>query len=771
MEQLYLEFDKEEFEKKLKLFENIKEDFKKNIQKEKFQGYDYKREVLAPIEKALVEFADRYIKGEIDLPIFLQLINYTKKHNLFWEEKEILPVVLKIKDYHEKRNEKIDINIYELLIYIYYYYYNDKDNLYKLSKELLSIDKENKIAKIILALYEEVEYKKPTKNFSIYDLAILYNKGLFYMNNEKYKDIDKSANYLQDFININQVDRDIKYENEEVYFWKETRNYYHPNIGLIEYNLGKLHHIKYKEDKDIKNYEKAEKFYKESISDCVDVNLILWMYKKGIREYDGSNFVDENGNKMDNFFIDKNEFLKIFNQSVIGMDNFFIDKNGNKIKVKDGIIWDENGKELEYYIDDYYFCKPILGIYQEGYDFTHIIREEIDKYKKDAIIDLANLYYEEKEYKISLKLIDTCSNLLTKDFYYYRVKGWNTYKVNECEETAKESLEYLKKSIIEFNSIDYNLFESAIKDAFTTIKLMYRMQKRGHIDYNAAKESLNELYIYNLEKPDFNLHALSVAFDIENYELCSKIANKIIKNIKNYNIDYKKVLKYLTISLHKLNKDNSKNLLDIFNNEDFKNYEYIIKLINECAGIEVLNKSVKIKDKKVLIDIYEIMSVSRKELIVIRLFDYVRNADGYANIKIDKETKEKKISKIARWKGETVKINYKENEYILCYHFHTSSEVQFKDGKSIKFSKDGSNNRIKNIRRLPAENWIAINQIRDTLAHRINENDTDVNEAVRTTKKAREFIEANFTSIIECLFNVIKENGLLTDDKFNSEDF
>ena len=679
-------------------------------------------------------------------------------------------MVLKIKDYHEKRNEKIDINIYELLIYIYYYYHNDKDNLYKLSKELLSIDKENKIAKIILALYEEVEYKKPTKNFSIYDLAILYNKGLFYMNNEKYKDIDKSANYLQDFININQVDRDIKYENEEVYFWKETRNYYHPNIGLIEYNLGKLHHIKYKEDKDIKNYEKAEKFYKESISDCVDVNLILWMYKKGIREYDGSNFVDENGNKMDNFFIDKNEFLKIFNQSVIGMDNFFIDKNGNKIKVKDGIIWDENGKELEYYIDDYYFCKPILGIYQEGYDFTHIIREEIDKYKKDAIIDLANLYYEEKEYKISLKLIDTCSNLLTKDFYYYRVKGWNTYKVNECEETAKESLEYLKKSIIEFNSIDYDLFESAIKDALTTIKLMYRMQKRGHIDYNAAKESLNELYIYNLEKPDFNLHALSVAFKIEDYEHCSKIANKIIKNIKNYNIDYKKVLKYLTISLHKLNKDNSKNLLDIFNNEDFKNYEYIIKLINECAGIEVLNKSVKIKDKKVLIDIYEIMSVSRKELIVIRLFDYIKNADGYHN---GKEIKIKskvivKANKKPIWKSKTfVTTNYKENEYILCYHFETSAEPQFKEN-----GEPETDNKGNQIKRFPKnENWIAINQIRDTLAHRVNQHFSDVNEAVRTTKKAREFIEVNFTSIIECLFNVIKENGLLTDDKFNSEDF
>ena len=306
---------------------------------------------------------------------------------------------------------------------------------------------------------------------------------------------------------------------------------------------------------------------------------------------------------------------------------------------------------------------------------------------------------------------------------------------------------------------------------FYTIPLMYEMQQKEHIFYDAAKESLNQLYVYNAEKQAFNLQALPISFKIKDYELCSKIALNIISN---YHLDeeaYKMVLEYLIISLHRLNEDNSKNLLGIFNNEDFKNYEYIIKLINECAGIEVLDNSVKIKNKKVLISLYEIMSISRKELIVMRLFDYIRNADSYYNMKIDKETKEQKISKIARWKGKNVKINYKENEYILCYHFHTSSEVQFKDGKSLKFSNDGSNNRIKNIRRLPAENWIAINQIRDTLAHRINENNTDVNEAVRTTKDAREFIEANFPSILECLFNVIKENNLLTDDKFDSEDF
>lgn len=386
------------------------------------------------------------------------------------------------------------------------------------------------------------------------------------------------------------------------------------------------------------------------------------------------------------------------------------------------------------------------------------------QYIKDPIISLVNLYYEEKKYKEAYNLICKYSNLLPRDSDYYMLIGNCIYRENPNEKNAKKSLEFLKNSIRELNFIDPASFEYAMIDAFNTIMLMYEMKEKTHISYDAAKESLNQLYVYNAEKPNFNLQALPISFNIKDYELCSKIAINIINNYPI--IEEKIVLEYLIISLHRLNKDNSKNLLDIFNNKDFKNYEYIIKLINECAGIEVLKKSVKIKNKKILISLYEIMSVSRKELIVMRLFDYIRNADSYYNMKIDKETKEQKISKIARWKGKTLKINYKENEYILCYHFHTSSKEQV----------DENNNPIKDnngrdIWRLPTENWIAINQIRDTLAHRINENDTDVNEAVRTTEKAREFIEANFTSIIECLFNVIKENGLLTDDKFNSEDF
>lgn len=495
-------------------------------------------------------------------------------------------------------------------------------------------------------------------------------------------------------------------------------------------------------------------------------------------------------NNLANYYRDNNEIYKAIKYYEIIIS---LTKNGNYLK-----------EVLPYhYMWGYYYIsntQPYLPVAQSNLgDCYHtkykedknienyrnaekLYKESIENYKKirhqyikDPIINLANLYYEEKKYKEDYNLIYKYSDLLPRDSDYYMLIGNCIYRENPNEKNAKKSLEFLKESIRKINYIDSSSFEASMQGAlFYTIPLMYEMREKKHISYNAAKESLNQLYVYNAEKPNFNLQALPISFKINDYEHCSKIAYFIIKNIEEYNeynIDYKKVLKYLTISLHKLNEDNSDKLLKIFNEKDFYNYEYIIKLINECAGIEVLNKSVKIKNKKILISLYEIMSISRKELIVIRLFDYIRNADSYYNMKIDKETKEQKISKIARWKGENVKIDYKENEYILCYHFHTSSEIQYKDGKSVKFSKEGSNNRIKNIKRLPSENWIAINQIRDTLAHRINENDTDVNEAVRTTKKAREFIEANFTSIIECLFNVIKANGLLTDNKFNSEDF
>ena len=672
MGQLYLEFDEKELKKNLELFERIK------------------NEKNGDLEEAFKLFADKYINGEMDLAVFLQVVNklYHDIHHIddISLYQQLLEGIEKVKKYVEEKNCKIGIiNIYEILIDIYNSMY-EFNNVYELSKELLSIDEGNKIALLNLSEYEgEGENKKLILNYSIDDLAILNNLANYYSKNNE---IDRAIEYNKIIISLTKDGNYLKEILPYNYMWgyyyiSNTQNY----LPIAQYNLGICYDTKYKKDKDIENRRKAENLYKESIKNYIEFSI-----KYGIPQ----------------------------------------------------------------------------------------------PYIKDPIINLSNLYNEEEKYEEAHKLINeySNSNLLPKDSDYYMLIGTCIYKENPCEKTAKKSLEYLKNSIRELNFIDSSSFEAAIQGALLyTIPLMYEMQEKKHIHYDAAKESLNQLYVYNAEKPNFNLPALQVSFDIKDYELCSKIALNIINNINNYPLDkeeYKMVLENLIISLHRLNKDYSKNLLNIFNDKDFNNYEYIVKLINECAEFEVLDNSIEIKNKKVLISLYEIMSFSRKELIVIRLFDYIRNADAYANMKINNDTEELETDRIARWKGDNVEI---KNEYILCYHFHSSSEIQYKKdeygnfqlnekGEKIPIRISVRGERRKTIwRKFPAENWIAVNQIRDTLAHRINENDTDVNEAIRTTKNAREFIEANFTSIIECLFNVIKENNLLSDERFDSEDF
>lgn len=340
---------------------------------------------------------------------------------------------------------------------------------------------------------------------------------------------------------------------------------------------------------------------------------------------------------------------------------------------------------------------------------------------------------KKKKYKEAYNLIYKYSNLLPRDSDYYMLIGNCIYRENPNEKNAKKSLEFLKESIRKINYIDSSSFEASMQGAlFYTIPLMYEMQEKKHIIYDAAKESLNQLYVYNAEKPNFNLQALPISFKINDYELCSKIALNIINN---YNIDaetYKIVLEYYIKSLHYLDGDNHEKIINKLNKIDFNiSKVFLIDIINEIAGKTVIDNTIEIKNEKVLISLYEIMSVSRKELIVIRLLDYVRNEHD----------------KNKDWKDNIVEVKYKEKKYKLHYNYHCFR------------GKEGYNNN----------DYIAINQIRDTLSH--SEHKRIVNKNVKEDEKAREFIEANFTSIIECLFNVIKENGLLTDDKFNSEDF
>ena len=284
-------------------------------------------------------------------------------------------------------------------------------------------------------------------------------------------------------------------------------------------------------------------------------------------------------NNLANYYRDNNEIYKAIKYYEIIIS---LTKNGNYLK-----------EVLPYhYMWGYYYIsntQPYLPVAQSNLgDCYHtkykedknienyrnaekLYKESIKNYKKirhqyikDPIINLANLYYEEKKYKEDYNLIYKYSDLLPRDSDYYMLIGNCIYIENPNEKNAKKSLEFLKESIRKINYIDSSSFEASMQGAlFYTIPLMYEMREKKHISYNAAKESLNQLYVYNAEKPNFNLQALPISFKINDYEHCSKIAYFIIKNIEEYNeynIDYKKVLKYLTILLHKLNEDNSDKL-------------------------------------------------------------------------------------------------------------------------------------------------------------------------------------------------------------------
>ena len=618
MEQLYLEFDKEEFEKNLELFKRLQDE--KN----------------GDLEEAFTLFADKYINGEMNLPVFLQVVNklYYDIDNInnIALYQQLLEGIEKVKKYEGKKDCKVGIiNTYEILINIYNSMY-DNIKVYELSKELLDIDEGNKIALLYLSAYEgEGKNQKLILNYSISDLAILNNLANYYRDNNE---IDKAIKYYEIIISLTKNGNYLKEVLPYHYMWGYYRiSNTQPYLPVAQSNLGDCYHTKYKEDKNIENYRNAEKLYKESIK-----NYIEFYFK-----YSGP-----------------------------------------------------------------------------------------QPYIKDPIINLVNLYYEEEKYKEAYNLIYKYSDLLPIDSDYYRLIGNCIYRENPCKETAKKSLESLKNSIRELNFIDPASFEYAMIDAFNTIMLMYEMKEKKHISYDAAKESLNQLYVYNAEKPNFNLQALPISFKINDYELCSKIAFNIINN---YNIDaetYKIVLEYYIKSLHYLDGDNHEKIINKLNKIDFNiSKVFLIDIINEIAGKTVIDNTIEIKNEKVLISLYEIMSVSRKELIVIRLLDYVRNEHD----------------KNKDWKDNIVEVEYKEKKYKLHYNYHC-----FK-------GKEGYNNN----------DYVAINQIRDTLSH--SEHKYTVNENIKEDEKAREFIEANFTSIIECLFNVIKENGLLTDNKFNSEDF
>lgn len=291
------------------------------------------------------------------------------------------------------------------------------------------------------------------------------------------------------------------------------------------------------------------------------------------------------------------------------------------------------------------------------------------------------------------------------------------YQKYKNKDTAKKSLEYFRKAIEQLKSIDTASFEYAMEDILdNVIPIICEMEEKEYIFENNSKVLLQNMYFYHRSKELFMAKAYIVAYNIKAYELCKEIILDYLENSKT--ID-SKILIYFIKSLHYLNIDNNIEIYNIINKIDFNIYrDTLVDLINEIAGNIVIDNSIEIKNEKVLIDIYEIMSVSRKELIVIHLFDYIVSADAknhYVTTYIQNHDKvTHKPDKKAKYKARIVKTNYKENEYILSYHFHTSENK--KNGK------------------LP-DRHIAINQIRNTLTHGYNE--FPVDKVIETPKNAR----------------------------------
>lgn len=719
MEKLYYKFDEKEVKNTLtKLFYFLKENNE-------------------DIEKTSIFLADEYINGNIKLETYLQSINnfmrtFEMNKNSISMYEKLLAGVLKIKEYMIKNNN-IDENIYELLIYIYDTNYNFKEVI-KISEELLKINNKNKMAILHLVNFgKEIDYasKLIQSEFKTIDSIPIW-VGIYHYHTteiEPYifyirikKDSEEAAKLLLEKYKESgiKIDENLLEEKNIIKKCNEKIDVYKKLIEELKLYNGL--YLSYFIKKYNSNYHKTpEEFIKSSMT--LLYKTYRWHYELVCIE---------------------NCKIALL-QSNLGCDYLSVYEINNDIEYRN------NAKKL--------FEESIKNYLNENI---------ISIFIKDPIINLVNIYDAEKEYKKAYDLIadiiyrhtmifkDDCDLLLLEGEMYY--------KKDKNKKSAKKAIEDFRQAIERLKYIDISSFKPAMeKILHNTIPLIYEMEQSGFIYENNAKNLLQNLYFYHTNKPEFYTSAYITAYNIKAYDLCRNIISLLSEEYMTKN-----TMEYYIKATHYSNIDNTKELLDMFNNSKklliFKNT--ILDLINECAKSKVLKEDTKIENKNVLIDIYEIMSNTRKELVVMRLFDYVRNADAYAHREIDEDTGEEVTDRYAKWKGENLNLKYNNKEYVLCYHFHSSNKIEKDENGDI--IKD---NRGKPLRRLPDKNWIAINQIRDSLAHRVNEKTSDVNEEIINAKKAREFINANFEYIIQCLFSVIIENNLLTDAQFRSDEF
>lgn len=657
------------------------------------------------IENILKKVTDEYLENKISLGLFLQYINLSLIPIGKTRYHILVEELLRIID----SKKDVDINIYELLMHCYSILAL-RDKVIEVAENVIKKDKYNRMSLIRLVW-----------NNTYIDFSYELSKG---------KLINNDFSYIGLFSEV--LVRKIKNIKAKIKYGK-TKNL---NSFIDKYIYA-----------DNKNDSKIDN--KKLLNECEELikDFKILIEKIKIDKRDHINYMYQWGSYRYN-----HSYISI-NATQLNLASVYYIKYNINNDISDKNIAVKLYKEI--IKND----KTSLNIPIKIMEKIFKVESQENNLLNRSIISLANIYLKDKDYESCENLLDDNAYAFNHDFY--RIEGICTFNKNKSEDTARQAISLFQKYINEYK--EYNPY-NVDADVDVVLEAVYIMNEmKEFIDHDMDKTFLYDLYFYYVNNIEFQLYIIYAAIKIEYYELSYRISKDILLKLGENN---QIISIYMIYSLYKLNQDNTKILINIFNQEDFNNYKLIISLINECAKSKVLKEDTDIKNKNVLIDIYEIMSNTRKELVVMRLFDYVRNADAYANKTFDKDMNEEITNKVAKWKGENINIKYNNKEYVLCYHFHSSNEIKKYTNGNIE--KD---NRGKPLRRLPDINWIAINQIRDSLAHRVNEKTSDVNEEIINAKKAREFINANFEYIIQCLFSVIIENNLLTDEQFRSDEF
>ena len=401
MEKLYYKFDEKEVKNTLtKLFYFLKENNE-------------------DIEETSIFLADEYINGKIKLETYLQSINnfmhtFEMNENGIAIYEKLLAGVLKIK-YYMIKNNNIDENIYELLIYIYGTNYNFEE-IIKISKELLKINNKNKIAILHLVNFgKEIDYAskliqsefKTIESIPIW-VGILNNYSkeiepyIIYIRIKK--DSEEAAKLLLEKYKESgiKIDENLLEEKNIIKKYNERINIYKKLIEELKpYNGYYIHYF----------IEKYNNNYYKTFEEFTESNMTLlkktykWHYELRCIEHINIALL----------------------QSNLGCAYLSVYEINNDIEYRN------NAKKL--------FEESIKNYLNE---------EIISIFIKDPIINLVNIYDAEKEYK---KAYDLIADIIYRPMMIFKddcdlllLEGEMYYKKDKSKKSAKKAIEDFRQA-------------------------------------------------------------------------------------------------------------------------------------------------------------------------------------------------------------------------------------------------------------------------------------------------------------------------------------